>query len=112
MISCDEIKKIFGKVVSELRQQKGYTQEQLAEYLGISPHTVTRIETGNTFVSCEKISKICNLFKISPNVLFTPTPHLLFDEKINYIEEITNLLPSIKSERLKELFNFIVIMNK
>ena len=95
-------RRIFGKVVSELRQQKGYTQEQLAEYLEISPHTVTRIETGNSFVSCEKISKICNLFNVAPSVLFTPNPHILLDEKTHYIEEITQLLPGIKQERLNK----------
>ena len=51
MTDTEEIRKIFGKAVMELRTQKGLTQEQLAEYLTISPHTVTRIETGKTFVS-------------------------------------------------------------
>src|SRR5512139_4090384 len=36
----------LGLKVSELRQQKGLTQEQLAEFCEISPRTIQRIESG------------------------------------------------------------------
>lgn len=36
----------FGKRVADLRQQKGYTQEQLAEYCEVSARTIQRIESG------------------------------------------------------------------
>jgi uncharacterized Tic20 family protein/DNA-binding Xre family transcriptional regulator len=37
----------LGLKVSELRQQKGLTQEQLAELCEISPRTIQRIESGD-----------------------------------------------------------------
>lgn len=112
MINVDEIKKIFGKVVFELRSQKRMTQEELAEYLSLTPHTITRIETGKTFVSAEVIAQLCNVFNISPNVLFTQNPHLLHEEHKNYVEEIIKLLPGFKTERLKEIYNILNIINK
>jgi uncharacterized Tic20 family protein len=36
----------LGLKVAELRQQKGMTQEQLAEYCDVSTRTIQRIETG------------------------------------------------------------------
>src|SRR5512136_1722844 len=36
----------LGLKVSELRQQKGLTQEQLAERCEVSPRTIQRIESG------------------------------------------------------------------
>lgn len=36
----------FGMKVAEVRQQKGFTQEQLAEYCEISTRTIQRIESG------------------------------------------------------------------
>ena len=36
----------LGLKVSELRQQKGLTQEQLAEHCEVSPRTIQRIESG------------------------------------------------------------------
>lgn len=107
-----DVRKIFGKMVFELRTQKNLTQKQLAEYLDLSPHTITRIETGNTFVSSEVISKLRNLFNIAPSVLFTSKPHILYEEHINYSKEITKLLPGFKTEQLKDIYNFLVVMNK
>ncbi len=36
----------LGLKVSELRQQKGLTQERLAELCEVSPRTIQRIESG------------------------------------------------------------------
>lgn len=36
----------FGLKVAEVRQQKGFTQEQLAEYCEVSTRTIQRIENG------------------------------------------------------------------
>jgi transcriptional regulator with XRE-family HTH domain len=36
----------LGLKVTELRQQKGLTQEQLAERCEVSPRTIQRIESG------------------------------------------------------------------
>ena len=112
MINDSDIKKIFGKVVSELRIQKGFTQEQLAERLNLSPHTITRIETGNTFVSSDVISQLCNLFNIAPNVLFTPRPQILYEEHINYKQEILKLLVGFGSEQLKEIYDILLVLKK
>lgn len=111
-MDVNDIKKILGKAVAELRNQKGYTQEQLAEFLNLSPHTITRIETGNTFVSGEVIAQLCNLFEISPCTLFTTKPEILYDEHINYKNEIMKLLSSFKSNKLKEIYNILLVMDK
>jgi uncharacterized Tic20 family protein len=36
----------FGLKITELRQQKGFTQEKLAEYCEVSTRTIQRIESG------------------------------------------------------------------
>ncbi|MFV1949644.1 MAG: helix-turn-helix domain-containing protein, partial [Anaerolineales bacterium] len=36
----------LGLKVSELRKEKGFTQEQLAEFCEITPRTIQRIESG------------------------------------------------------------------
>ena len=37
----------IGKFIQELRKEKGLTQEQLAEQMGVARRTVSRWETGN-----------------------------------------------------------------
>ena len=36
----------LGLKVSELRKEKGFTQEQLAEFCEVTPRTIQRIESG------------------------------------------------------------------
>ena len=37
----------IGKNIAELRKNKGMTQEQLAEMVGVSRNTISSIETGH-----------------------------------------------------------------
>ena len=37
----------IGSFLKELRKEKGFTQEQLAEELGVAGRTISRWETGN-----------------------------------------------------------------
>ena len=48
----------------ELREQKNYTQEYLAEKLGISQNTYSRLETGQTKVSIEKLKEIAQVLEV------------------------------------------------
>lgn len=72
MYDSKNIKKIFGATVKELRTNKGITQEQLAEYLGLQPHSITKIETGRTFVSSEVLASLSNFFNVTPAFFLNP----------------------------------------
>lgn len=37
----------IGKLLQKLRKEKGFTQEQLAEQMGVARRTVSRWETGS-----------------------------------------------------------------
>ena len=45
----ESIKILFGKRVKELRKQHSYTQERLAELVGIDTRNLIKIENGQTF---------------------------------------------------------------
>ena len=65
MVNDKSNNKIFiGNKIKIQRKQKGYTQEQLAEMLNVSTHTISRYEFGRNFLSHEhmlQLSKILNL---------------------------------------------------
>ena len=44
----------LGLKVSEVRKEKGLTQEQLAEYCEVTPRTIQRIENGEDFAELAK----------------------------------------------------------
>ena len=66
----DIIKKGFGSRLKIVRKLKNYTQEKLAEDIGINLRQLARIEAGESFVTSETLVRICSVLEISPYVLF------------------------------------------
>ena len=67
---------IIGKKVRELRLQKGLTQDQLAAKLEINEIkmdriVISRIESGNRFVSDYELLEIAKALDVTPNHLLS-----------------------------------------
>ena len=54
----------FAENLRKLRRERGFTQEQLAEKMGVSFQTVSRWETGVVYPDIELIPEIADLFEI------------------------------------------------
>ncbi|MBE5035447.1 helix-turn-helix domain-containing protein [Gallibacter intestinalis] len=54
----------IGKFISECRKQKGLTQAQLAEALGVSDKTISRWETGKTMPDLSFYEPLCEILDI------------------------------------------------
>ena len=59
----DQIK--VGSFLKDLRREKGITQEQLAEELGVSGRTISRWETGNNMPDIGLLVEIAEYFDVS-----------------------------------------------
>lgn len=111
-MNSEDIKKILGVSVKELRKEKGLTQEKMAESIGLEPNGLAQIESGRKFVSADVMARLCEGFKIAPCVLFTPKPQVMLDEHINYEKEIARMLPGFSQEKLHEIYNILLVMKK
>lgn len=58
------------KKLREKRIQKGYTNQKMAEMLGISKTFYYQIETGSRKLSYEMAIKIADIFNVKPDTLF------------------------------------------
>lgn len=56
-----------GKFLAGLRRQKGLTQEQLGEKLGVTNKTVSRWENGNYLPPVEALQQLSQLYNVSIN---------------------------------------------
>ena len=65
----DQIK--IGKFIAALRKEKGLTQEQLGEKLGVTNKTVSRWENGNYMPDVEMLSLLSREFGVTINELIT-----------------------------------------
>lgn len=67
-----------GNNIHDLRVQNGYSQDALAELLGVSHQAVSRWELGLAAPSVDNLAELCDLFGVSFERL------LLLDRKIEW----------------------------
>ncbi len=65
----DQVK--TGKFIAQLRKEKGLTQKELADSLGISDKAVSKWETGNGMPDVSLMQSICEIFDININELLS-----------------------------------------
>ncbi|MCL1787249.1 MAG: helix-turn-helix domain-containing protein [Defluviitaleaceae bacterium] len=59
----------IGATIKKLRREKDITQEQLAEFLGVSAQAVSRWETGAALPDITQVPVLANIFDISADAL-------------------------------------------
>lgn len=70
-VRSEEVMKLFGSNVQNIRLSKGLTQEQLAEEAKISQVQVARIESGKLNTSISTVSAIANALGVNEGDLFS-----------------------------------------
>lgn len=53
----------IGKLLQELRKERGFTQEQLAERMGVARRTVSRWETGSNMPDLDVLIELSDLYE-------------------------------------------------
>ena len=68
------VKSRFGSTVRKLRDERGYSQEELAERAGLHRNYVDGVERGERNVALENIVKLAKALSVSPRELFVEFP--------------------------------------
>lgn len=63
------ISKHMGEVCHEYRMKNHLTQNQVAELTGIEPRHISQIERGISKGSIDTLLKLCNAYKITPDII-------------------------------------------
>ena len=66
-----DIKILVGKRIRELRNQRGISQEELADLASLDRTYITSIERGKRNISIVNLEKLANALEVSLAVLFT-----------------------------------------
>ena len=96
-----DIKKLLGAKISQIRKEKGFSQIQFAEMLGLSTNALSIIETGNGFLTAETLEKILQKLELEPDELFS-FGGIKSDDEL--YKNILKNLEIIKSDRTKLAF--------
>ena len=86
----DQIK--TGKFISALRKEKGLTQKQLADDLGISDKTVSKWERGSGLPEVSLMLPLCDTLEISVNELLSGEKLTDSDYKVKAEDNMMDLI--------------------
>ena len=64
------VKSRFGKRLRQFREERGYSQEELAERAGLHRNYVGGVERGERNVALENIVKLAKALSVPPRDLF------------------------------------------
>ncbi len=101
-------KELLGKRIKELRRQKGFTQEYLAEKLKIEPRQLSKLETGKHYPSFETILGLLGMFNITFEELVSYN-HL--DENIDFKKQINTEIENIDNDKAAYIYKIIRCIN-
>ena len=98
----------IGEKIKKIRKEKGLTQQELADILGIAKTTVTMYETGNRYPHLGILKKICLIFDISGNYLLGLTDKAIslkvaMEKEKNFATEIATFLSPFPKYDLLEI---------
>ena len=71
----------FNKKLQELRKQKGFTQEELAEKLYVSRTAISKWESGRGYPNIDSLKAIAHLFDVTVDELLSSDDILTIAEE-------------------------------
>ena len=66
----DDFKKLLGKRIQSVRKAKNFTQDKLAELIGVETPSISYIETGKYSPSAETLQKLSAVLNVEPWELY------------------------------------------
>jgi len=91
---------MIGKRIQEYRKKKGVTQEQLSEFLDISPHYLSALERGIYNIKLETLVKILNYLDCSADEIFCDVVNKSFAVTPTRLSKKLEALPREEQERI------------
>ena len=92
----------FSDMLARLRRERGMTQAELAEALGISKSAVSMYERGNREPELDLLEKIADQFSVSVSALLGRQP----EDYVNSDPELTEYLEALRDRpEMRMLFS-------
>ena len=96
--------KAFGTRIKELREKKKLTQERLAELIEMDSRSLSRIETGISFTTIDKLKKLAKALDVTVQDLFSVDDQ---QDKQKLILEMNRLLKTAEIEDVRLAYKII-----
>ncbi|MCL4667856.1 helix-turn-helix domain-containing protein [Burkholderia pseudomallei] len=81
----------LGKAIARERTAREFTQEQLAEMLGVEQETISRFERGLTLPPLPRLIQLADIFEVPLEALLRGTTNRAADEAADIARLLTKL---------------------
>ena len=102
---------VFGTQLAKLRKEKGVTQEQIADYLGVSPQAISKWENGS-YPNGDLLPRLADYFGVSIDYLYGREK-----KEVSLEQQILEAIQSASEDgewdyeaRFEQMFRFIWAM--
>lgn len=96
----------IGAKIIELRQRKGATQKDLADFVGVGVPCVSLWESGKRLINAKYLEKIADFFNVSTDYLMGITPEELKGLTAEE-QELVELIKQLNEEETAYLSKFV-----
>ncbi|MDV5987558.1 helix-turn-helix transcriptional regulator [Streptococcus canis] len=90
----------FAPNLIKLRKQKGLSQKELAQNIGVSSQTISNIENQSAYPTFTNLEKIAQFFNATPTQLFGTTQEIELERAVlqtdEYDDKIISMLNALK----------------
>lgn len=107
----DDLQRMFGLRVKQLRSEQGYSQNEFADVAGLTQAYLSRVERGLANPQLKKINQIALSLNISLTELFqidvidSNSHSITTDEKMKILSECFHLLPKNAIESIFDVLS-------
>ncbi len=115
MTTVESIRRTVAKNLKKFREEKGFTQEALAERLEKSTSHIANIESGKTGISDDLLCGLCNIFGKKPSEIYSDIDtDFEFDRRLNVAvrdtvkTEFSNIADEISGKILRQIATRVV----
>lgn len=96
---------MYGEKIKTIRELRGFSQEFMANKLGIAQNTYSKLETGQTKLNADALRKIAELLGVSPIDILSSQPTIIKFEPDKKTSEIdhTGMLFTYQREFVEKM---------
>lgn len=98
--------KRMGQRILARRKALGYTQDDIAEMISVTPPMISNLEQGKKAVRPENLAKVCKALGVSADFI------LYGSDTNSRIDDVVEKLPHLTDEELQVVSDMIDALNK
>lgn len=92
----------FGQRIADIRTSRGFTQVQVATWLGVTARQIGHIERGRCDLPSQQLRRLADLFDCQPGAFFEPVGSTIIGPALPSECDIKTMMPEEFMERVDQ----------